>query len=117
MFLPSIALDRASSLPLHHQLGRQVAQAIRRAPSGTRLPSSRVLAQLLGVSRNTVLTAYDDLAAAGLIQGRRGRGMVVAGHAGRLRAFTPRQVLRDGHYPARTLLLADQDGLAICVAY
>jgi DNA-binding GntR family transcriptional regulator len=31
---------------------------------------------LLGVSRNTVLTAYNDLAAAGLIQGRRGMGMV-----------------------------------------
>ena len=55
LFLPPIALDRTSSSPLHLQVVRQIAHAIRNgASSGSRLPSSRVLARLLGVSRNTV---------------------------------------------------------------
>ena len=76
LFLPSIALDRRSSAPLHQQIGRQLERAIRRGvPAGARLPSSRVMARMLGVSRNTVMTAYDDLVAGGLISGRRGAGM------------------------------------------
>ena len=43
-------------------------------PPGARLPSSRALAALLNVSRNTVLNAYEALAADGLVRfsGRRG---------------------------------------------
>ena len=46
---------------------------------------SRVLARLLGVSRNTVLTAYDELVAGGLIEGRRGAAMLVRTGCGRQR--------------------------------
>src|SRR6185436_6513161 len=78
VLLPSIVLDRASTLPLFQQLRTQLARAIRDGlAGGTRLPSTRVLARLLRVSRNTVLAAYDDLAADGLIRSRRGSGMVV----------------------------------------
>ena len=79
VLLPPIALSRDSQTPLHHQLRTQIARAIRDDPAaGMRLPSTRVLARLLGVSRNTVLAAYDDLAADGLIRPRRGSGVVVA---------------------------------------
>jgi GntR family transcriptional regulator/MocR family aminotransferase len=76
--LPAIGLDRDASTPLHRQISTQIAVAIRRgADASARLPSSRVLARLLGVSRNTVLTAYDELVADGLISGRRGAAMMV----------------------------------------
>jgi DNA-binding transcriptional regulator YhcF (GntR family) len=117
--LPSIGLDRRSSTPLHLQVGRQIAQAIRNGvPAGSRLPSSRVLARLLGVSRNTVMTAYDDLVAAGLIHGRRGAGMlVVTGGTVGLHAFEPRRVLRNAQYPARTLHVVDPDGTDLYLSF
>ncbi|KPF69558.1 GntR family transcriptional regulator [Bosea sp. AAP35] len=49
--------------------------------SGARLPSIRSLAESLGVSKSTVVEAYDRLAAEGVIQARRGSGFYVAGHA------------------------------------
>jgi DNA-binding GntR family transcriptional regulator len=39
------------------------------------------MAGLLGVSRNTVLAAYDDLAADDLVRGRQGAGMRVTASA------------------------------------
>lgn len=44
---------------------------------GTQLPASRVLAQELGVARNSVLYAYEQLAAEGFVSGSR-QGTVVA---------------------------------------
>ena len=115
-FLPLIALDCASSTPLHLQVFGQIARAIRQgAPSGCRLPSTRVLARLLGVSRNTVMSAYEDLVASGLIRGRRGAGMVV-GSSG-VPSFDPRQVLKDAQYPARTLHIVDPDGTELYLSF
>lgn len=48
--------------------------------AGTRLPSIRMLAQARKVSKTTVVEAYDRLAAAGVIEARRGSGFYVAGH-------------------------------------
>lgn len=45
---------------------------------GSRLPPSRVLGQELGVSRNTVLYAYDQLLAEGYVTATVGRGTFVA---------------------------------------
>jgi len=47
---------------------------------GARLPSSRTLQRDLGVSRNTVLSALEQLAAEGYLIGRRGSGVFVAAH-------------------------------------
>lgn len=49
-----------------------------RLPAGTRLPSSRSLAADLGVARNTVVDAYDQLTAEGWLAARRGSGTTVA---------------------------------------
>jgi DNA-binding GntR family transcriptional regulator len=123
LFLPSIALDRRSSTPLHQQIGRQLVHAIRRGvPAGSRLPSSRVMARLLGVSRNTVMTAYDDLVAAGLISGRRGAGMLIGARyaeapAEAVNMLDPLRVLRQAQYPARTLHVVDPDGTHLYLAF
>ena len=119
VLLPPLVLSRDSQTPLHHQLRTQIARAIHDdLAAGMRLPSTRVLARLLGVSRNTVLAAYDDLAADGLIRPRRGSGVVVAarGEQG-LRALDPRRVMRQAQYPARTMAFVDQDGTPLYITY
>src|SRR5438270_6291868 len=45
---------------------------------GTRLPSTRALAEERGVSRNTVLNAYEQLLAEGYLEARVGSGTCVA---------------------------------------
>lgn len=57
--------------------GRIAGRAL--AP-GARLPSIRGLAASMGVSKSTVVEAYDRLAAEGAIRPRRGSGFYVAGH-------------------------------------
>ena len=49
-----------------------------RLPAGARLPSTRALAEELGVSRNTVAAAFDQLLAEGYIESRVGSGSFVA---------------------------------------
>jgi GntR family transcriptional regulator / MocR family aminotransferase len=49
-----------------------------RLPAGTRLPSTRALAVDLAVSRNTVLNAYERLAAEGYLHGKAGGGTRVS---------------------------------------
>jgi GntR family transcriptional regulator/MocR family aminotransferase len=75
----ALNLQRASSEPLSLQLARQLGALIRagRIGEGARLPASRPLAGDLGVSRSTVIEAYDQLAAEGYLSGRRGAGMFV----------------------------------------
>ena len=108
--VPEIVLDRRPGVPLHRQIHDQIAAAIRSGGiCGGVLPSTRLLARLLRVSRNTVLAAYEELAAEGLIAGRQGAGMRVHGPAGPGMP-RPRRVLREARYPERTAALEDCDG-------
>ena len=118
LLLPAIVLDRARAVPLHRQLRDQLVPAIRASAGGTRLPSSRLLARLLGVSRNTVLAAYDDLAADGVIEGRRGAAMVIAAGARRPPIlFNTRLLLREAGCPTRAVALVDPDGNPLWLTY
>ena len=69
----------AASEPLTTQIYRAARDAIRagRVPAGVRLPSSRAAAAALGVSRNTVVAAYDLLRAEGVVEARQGAAPVV----------------------------------------
>ncbi len=75
----ALSLDRADGLPMQVQLYRQVRELILsgRLTAGVRLPATRALAAELGVSRTTVLAAYDQLAAEGYLENRRGAGAFV----------------------------------------
>jgi GntR family transcriptional regulator/MocR family aminotransferase len=80
LLLTAISLDRANCrTPLHQQLYHEFRNAIvsRRFRSGTRLPSTRALAEDLGVSRNTITNAFDQLIAEGYLEGRVGSGTYV----------------------------------------
>jgi GntR family transcriptional regulator/MocR family aminotransferase len=73
-------LNPKSEIPLFKQLYQEIRAAIleNRLSAGLRLPSSRELASDLGVSRNTVLNAYEQLLAEGYIQGKVGSGSYVS---------------------------------------
>jgi GntR family transcriptional regulator/MocR family aminotransferase len=64
-----LTLSRRPDLTLQAQLRGAIAQAVldRRLPPGAELPSSRRLAEILGISRNTVIQAYDQLTQEGFI--------------------------------------------------
>ncbi len=86
-----LELDRQSHAPLYTQIAAQVRQLIRHGTLkiGDRLPANRELAKRLGVSRSTVVTAYDELLGDGLIAARIGSGTFVAGvPAAQVRAQT-----------------------------
>ncbi|HXZ60918.1 MAG TPA: PLP-dependent aminotransferase family protein [Steroidobacteraceae bacterium] len=73
-------LSRDSAVPLVDQICERITELVRqgRLPTGTRLPSIRKLARLIGASAFTVVDAYDRLVARGLIESRAGRGFFVA---------------------------------------
>ncbi|RZA11583.1 MAG: aminotransferase class I/II-fold pyridoxal phosphate-dependent enzyme, partial [Lysobacteraceae bacterium] len=86
-------LQRGASLPLAGQLAERYAQRIRERLllPGARLPSVRDCARQHGVSPHTVVAAYDQLQAAGLLEARRQRGFFVReSRPANARAIAPR---------------------------
>ena len=82
----ALGIDRASPEPLSEQLVTQLREMVCRgqlAPQ-VRLPSSRILAEDLKVSRSVVVEVYERLTAEGLLESVRGSGTRVAAHAGTL---------------------------------
>jgi len=77
---------------LYTQLARALRRAIveGRMPVGTRLPSTRALAQDLSLSRNTVLTAYEMLHVEQLLESRTGAGTFVAAGPSAVKSAMPR---------------------------
>jgi DNA-binding transcriptional MocR family regulator len=65
--------------PIYVQLAAVLSEAIRAGhiAVGARLPSERVYAKALGVSRTTVTSAYQELKVMGLLRGYVGRGAIV----------------------------------------
>ncbi|MBB4222548.1 MocR-like pyridoxine biosynthesis transcription factor PdxR [Variovorax guangxiensis] len=80
LFELAIRLPAAGSRDLLRELHRQLRGAILdgRLQPGARLPATRALAQRLGVSRNTMLAAYDLLLGEGYLLARPGAGTYVA---------------------------------------
>lgn len=72
-------LTRTSARTLTEQLAERFASRIRDhlLPSGARLPSVRQCAVQHGLNPSTVVAAYDQLIAQGLIEARRHRGFFV----------------------------------------
>lgn len=79
---PFIILDEKSEAPLYQQIYETIRRSILSGEffSGKQLPASRFLAKQLGVSRMTVINAYDQLLAEGYLESRAGAGTFVAEH-------------------------------------
>jgi GntR family transcriptional regulator/MocR family aminotransferase len=109
--------DRDSLRPMYLQLYAFVRLAImnRSLTPGQRLPSTRTLAERLRISRNTVLTAFEELAAQGLIEGRIGAGTRVCGAGPMCVPKIPdvNALLREAHYPAAASRFSDPDGSSL----
>jgi GntR family transcriptional regulator/MocR family aminotransferase len=75
-----LPLDRGGSEPLHRQLEHGIREAIRdgRLACDTALPSSRLLARQLSISRGVVVEAYEQLTAEGYLASRPGGMTLVA---------------------------------------
>ena len=78
--LTTLRLDPSASMPLFRQLYEVIKQAILdgRMGPGIQLPPTRELAELLGISRQTVLNAYTQLTAEGYLSGTIGKGTFVS---------------------------------------
>jgi DNA-binding transcriptional MocR family regulator len=113
--LPNFHLDRASREPLHCQLAATLRRAIRAGDlgPGAPLPSTRALAELLGLSRNTVITAYEELTAEGLLVGRSGSATRVCCGAPLPALPDWRTIVRSSQYPVAPLRFRDSEGNAL----
>ena len=76
MSFPGLRIDVESDVPVYRQIvdGIRAALSDHRLPPGGQLPPTRELARQLRVNRNTVVAAYDALAAEGLVTSHTGRG-------------------------------------------
>jgi len=85
-------LSAPSPQPTFLRIARAVTADVQRGRllPGARLPGSRRLAAALGVHRNTVLAAYDELASEGWLETREGSGTFVASDLPERRAAAPK---------------------------
>ncbi|NPV69369.1 MAG: PLP-dependent aminotransferase family protein [Firmicutes bacterium] len=74
-----ITIDRDISTPVYRQIADQIRDLILSGEfgPGRRLPAERKLAESLGVNRSTIINAYGELQASGLVESRFGRGTTV----------------------------------------
>ncbi|WP_199613714.1 MocR-like pyridoxine biosynthesis transcription factor PdxR [Paenibacillus alkalitolerans] len=75
-----LSINRERSVPYIRQVYVGIREAIHsgKLKPGEKLPSTRELAERLGVSRNVVMEAYDMLFAEGYVSGKKGKGTFVA---------------------------------------
>lgn len=111
-----VKLDRDSAAPLAEQIYGSIKGAIEagRLRGGAPLPSSRSLANDLGVARSTVIVAYEHLRKEGFLEGRLGRvnrvrsGMVST--RGQVRLVRRTEDALPPPLPARAARMADLPG-------
>ena len=79
MFELMIPLDTGSKKPLYEQIYDYIRRNITdgKISRGEKLPSTRLLAGNLQISRSTVESAYEQLLSEGYIESKRGSGYYV----------------------------------------
>src|SRR6266481_5258753 len=108
-----VHLQPESHVPLYIQLRDQLRSLVHAGDlrPGDRIPTSRELAQMLGVHRTTVANAYAELESEGLIQGHVGRGTFIKGNGNGLKITPPAPpVLNGGNGIRWELLFSDELG-------
>ena len=114
----SFAIAPSDPTPIYRQIVDQVRRQIAggQLSTGIELPSVRAVALLHAINPMTVSKAYSLLEAEGLLERRRGMGMVVADHPGQSdnaqRQSLLRPSLQAAAQQARQLGLTTQAALA-----
>src|SRR5215204_4465930 len=92
---PEIQLDAKLSMPLYKQLYGRLRRAILTGQlrRGARLPSTRTLASELGVSRFTIVAAYDLLTLEGYLESHVGHGPWYRASCWRAPCTSPQEAL------------------------
>jgi DNA-binding transcriptional regulator YhcF (GntR family) len=118
--MPPLKVEPYSTCPMYRQVYNQLRHAIleQELPAGARLPSTRALARALGVSRNTVLSAYESLSGDALVEARKGSGTHVRMRSEKMpllatlmpRPFDLWAALRGARFPTISVCLGDPDG-------
>jgi GntR family transcriptional regulator/MocR family aminotransferase len=96
-------LDRAGSEPLYRQVADRIAALVLDGTlaRGCKLPASRELARSIGVSRNTIVVAYEQLIERGMLRTGAGSGTYVEDTGGKtVRPRDPEAVHRVNVEPA-----------------
>ncbi len=111
---PEVHLDRsAEAQTLRKQIEKQLVSAIRSGtlPCNARLPSSRLMAKLLHVSRGTVIDAYEALLETGILTARAGRGITVTPSLPSVPNFSNlKRTAIPAHFLAHVYQFEDWDG-------
>lgn len=105
-------LERGTAEPMYRQVLRLVQQAILtgQLTPGTKLPSSRTLAEDLDIARNTVLRVYDQLTAEGYVLSTTGSGTYVADTRPDASAVHARPAVRPAESGAATTVASGAPG-------
>lgn len=106
--LIALEIRRDSQEPMYRQIADKLRDAILagRIPAGTKLPSTRVFAEELEVSRNTILQVFESLMDEGFLSSRVGAGTYVIGTSPDGTCEVPTRPALDGGaqgYPFRSL--------------
>lgn len=83
--------DKTAATPLYMQIKDYIQTKIENGEwtVGTRIPSQRQLAEIFEVNRSTIVLAFDELMADGLIEGKSGKGTKVKNNLWSLFSSTP----------------------------
>ena len=73
-------LNLNSTEPIYYQIEQHIKKTIENGilSSNSKLPATRELAKIIGVSRNSVITAYENLELEGILYTVKGKGTFVA---------------------------------------
>lgn len=76
----NIKINKDNRIPLYIQVKKQIIYLIKDGVLrvGNKMPTERELAKALGISRNTISSAYNELEAKGVLKSIRGKGTFVA---------------------------------------
>ena len=90
-------IDPSSGLPIYIQLIDQIKHAVEMCflVPGDQLPSVRTLSQELVISPNTIVKAYTELAADGVVELRQGSGAFIADQERQHRTVDTLKVARE----------------------
>ncbi len=106
-----LSVNQHSGVPIYLQIVEQVKHALEvgTLQPGDQLPTVRQMASELSIAPNTIVRAYNDLQASGLIESRQGAGTVVTANLD----GTLREQQREALFKRLATLVQDAAGLEI----